>query len=86
MRDNPKVYCLPANEAWCCDDIASDWMEHSIMACDRPEEADVIWLLSSWRWRSLPIELLRSKLSNGGMHPWEQLFCAVVCEQTKTQY
>lgn len=56
-----KVYALPAEEGWICDQLAEDWKKHSGMACDDPQEADVIWLLSDWRWRSLPMSLLAIK-------------------------
>jgi glycosyltransferase involved in cell wall biosynthesis len=56
-----KVYALPAEEGWICDQLVDDWKKHSGMACDDPREADVIWLLSDWRWRSLPMSLLATK-------------------------
>ena len=56
-----KVYALPADEGWICDQLVDDWKLSSGIACDDPHEADVIWLLSDWRWRSLPMNLLMSK-------------------------
>lgn len=56
-----KVYALPAEEGWICDQLVDDWKKHSGMVCDDPREADVIWLLSDWRWRSLPMSLLATK-------------------------
>jgi glycosyltransferase involved in cell wall biosynthesis len=56
-----KVYALPAEEGWICDQLVEDWKKHSGMACDDPREADVIWLLSDWRWQSVSANLLATK-------------------------
>lgn len=56
-----KVYALPPNEDWIVDQLVKDWKTYSGMSCDDPHDADVIWLLADWRWRSLPTNLLAIK-------------------------
>lgn len=57
-----KVYVLPAGEDWIVDRLSKEWQEDNIdISVSDPREADVIWLLASWCWRKLPIELLRQK-------------------------
>lgn len=57
-----KVWLLPANENWICDELTKTWSEgNKDITVLSPYDADVIWLFSDWRWRELPIELLKSK-------------------------
>lgn len=56
-----KVYALPADERWICDAMVDQWERHSGMSTRDASEADVLWLLSEWRWKSVPRELLESK-------------------------
>lgn len=56
-----KVYALPANEDWICDQLVVDWNKYSGISCDNPYDADIIWLLSDWRWRNVPMHLLVNK-------------------------
>lgn len=56
-----KVYALPAEESWICDQLVEDWKTYSGMSCDRAVDADVVWLLSDWRWRSLDWHVLSGK-------------------------
>ncbi len=56
-----KVFALPAAEDWICDQLVADWKQHSGVACDDPREADVVWLLSDWRWRELDWRALAGK-------------------------
>jgi len=57
-----KIYMLPADENWICDTLTNDWLKHnpksSVM---RPEQADIIWIFSEWRWRVIPKHLLKDK-------------------------
>jgi glycosyltransferase involved in cell wall biosynthesis len=58
-----RVYVLPAEEGWICDQLVKDWNDgNPDMHASAPEYANVVWLLSDWRWRHLPIDLLRQKL------------------------
>lgn len=53
------VYALPAAEAWICDQLADEWNTYSKMSTTNPGEADIIWLLSDWRWRHVSLGALR---------------------------
>ena len=57
-----KIFTLNANENWICDRFAKEWIESngSISELD-PQKADIIWILSSWQWRRIPLELLINK-------------------------
>lgn len=57
-----KVFVLPAQEQWVCDAMADCFIRHNpdVVTLD-PNDADVLWLLSDWRWRLLPIDLLQRK-------------------------
>jgi glycosyltransferase involved in cell wall biosynthesis len=56
------VFTLAPNENWIVDRFVKEWNADNpdIVATD-PQSADVIWLLSDWCWRRLPITLLGSK-------------------------
>ena len=57
-----KVFALAPKEDWICDQLVEDWNKHSPdMAASSPENADVVWLLADWCWRSVPLNLLQSK-------------------------
>lgn len=57
-----KVWALPANENWICDQLVDDWnMYNPDMATRNRAEADVIWLISDWAWRQIPFSLLQTK-------------------------
>lgn len=57
-----KIFALPANENWICDEIVKDFNKHnSKNIVYNPNDADIIWLVSSWLWRTVPVELLKQK-------------------------
>lgn len=57
-----KVYTLPASEDWIVDRMQSEWVQDNAdISVDRPENADVIWLLASWCWRHVPAAVLTRK-------------------------
>lgn len=57
-----KVYALPAAEDWICDQLVEDFeLIFRDIAVRLPRDADVIWLLSDWRWRSLGPQVLAAK-------------------------
>jgi glycosyltransferase involved in cell wall biosynthesis len=62
MKRQIKVYALPASEDWICDQLVDDF---NFMCRDiavyKPGIADIIWLLSDWRWRSLGPQVLSAK-------------------------
>ena len=57
-----KVYTLKANENWHSDRYYSEWVNNcGTLHTNNIQEADVLWLLPSWVWRSVPPHLLREK-------------------------
>jgi glycosyltransferase involved in cell wall biosynthesis len=57
-----KVFLLPASEGWIVDRFVQEWNEDNAdVSVKDPHEADVIWLLASWCWKHLPLQLLVSK-------------------------
>lgn len=57
-----KIYINDSNENWICDRIRSEFINNnSEYITDDIFSADVIWLLSNWIWRQIPVELLSSK-------------------------
>ncbi len=57
-----KVFALAPKEDWICDQLVEDWYSHCPdIAAQTPEEADAIWLLADWCWRTVPLKLLQSK-------------------------
>lgn len=49
-----KVWTLPAGESWICDRFVEEWnADNADIVAPRVCDADVVWLLSDWRWRSL---------------------------------
>ena len=57
-----KIYILAPNENWICDRLNREWAEHQghTLANDY-RDADILWLLGSWCWNQLPIEVLENK-------------------------
>lgn len=57
-----KVYALAPGESWVCDQLVQEWKTYTgDMACERVEDADLVWLLADWCWRSVPYGILSSK-------------------------
>lgn len=57
-----KVWLLPASENWICDRFVQEWNEDNVdITVLNPISADVIWLLSDWRWREVPFVSLAQK-------------------------
>jgi hypothetical protein len=57
-----RVYALPAQEDWICDRMVSEFEAYNAdISTSSPYHADILWLLSDWRWRHLPMALLRDK-------------------------
>lgn len=57
-----KVWLLPAQENWICDRMCEEFNRHNLdIITASPYDADVIWLLSDWRWREVDPTLLSSK-------------------------
>lgn len=57
-----KIYSLKANENWICDRFVQEWEEsHEELVTNNPHEADILWLVASWAWNHLPVQLLAQK-------------------------
>jgi glycosyltransferase involved in cell wall biosynthesis len=80
-----KCFILAPNEGWVVDVMgqeAAHGLQRQVTATGAvpfeitadPAEADVIWLLASWCWKQLPIDLLRRKPVLSTFHhivPWK---------------
>jgi len=57
-----RVWLLPANENWICDRFVNEWsIDNQDITVKDPMSANVIWLLSDWRWKELPYQFLKQK-------------------------
>jgi len=64
-----KIYILEAHENWIVDRISEEWKQYNEETIvSTPEEADILWVLAQWRWRSIPVNLLESKKVVVSMH------------------
>lgn len=58
-----KVWILPAQENWICDRMCEEFNRNNLdIIVANPYMADVIWLLSDWRWRDVDPALLNKKV------------------------
>ncbi len=58
-----KIFLLNANENWICDRFVAEWQYYnSDTVVTNPHEADILWLVSSWTWNHLPLQLLQNKI------------------------
>ena len=57
-----KLFVLAPKEDWICDRLVSEFTHHYKDICvEKPEDADIIWLLAGWCWNHLPVDLLKNK-------------------------
>ena len=58
-----KLFILAVKDGpvWACDNICSDWKSSFPETVSNLEDCDIIWLLSNWQWRLIPIKYLRDK-------------------------
>ncbi len=57
-----KIFTLKPNENWICDRFANEWETNNRdLVANHPNDADVIWLLGSWCWKNIPIDILKTK-------------------------
>jgi glycosyltransferase involved in cell wall biosynthesis len=55
-----KIWVLPADENWICDELVNEWISHNAdITTTNIENADIVWLLSDWRWKSVPWNRVR---------------------------
>lgn len=53
---------MPASEDWICDRLVEDWNQYnSDISTKNIHESDIIWLLSDWRWKDIPKNILNTK-------------------------
>lgn len=69
MQGQLKIFVLLPGEGWIVDTIGEDFISHTGMCVvDRPEDADIIWLLGSWCWDRIDVNLLKSKIVVCSVH------------------
>ncbi len=57
-----KIFSLRANENWICDRFVDEWENYNPeFITNNPWDADILWLVASWAWNRVPIDLLQSK-------------------------
>jgi len=57
-----KIFSLAPKENWIIDRISKEWKEiKPEYHVDNPEEADILWVLSPWLWRNIPLNYLVNK-------------------------
>tara|TARA_R100000008_G_C3580531_1_gene168189 strand:+ start:686 stop:1609 length:924 start_codon:yes stop_codon:yes gene_type:complete len=57
-----KIFSLAPKENWILDRIIKEWKELKPQYCtDNISEADLIWVISPWLWRTIPVDILRNK-------------------------
>ena len=57
-----KIFSLRANENWICDRFVDEWETNNPeLVAKNPLEADILWLVASWAWNRVPIDLLKNK-------------------------
>ena len=57
-----KVFVLAPGEDWIVDRFVKEWTEdNSDITVRYPYDADVIWLMADWAWRSVPQTFLLSR-------------------------
>jgi len=57
-----KVFVLAPGENWIVDRFVKEWNDDNCdIAVNRPEQADVIWLMADWCWQQVPRNILFDK-------------------------
>ncbi len=57
-----KVYALPAEEDWICDQLVEDFKSECFdIFTPNSNNADILWLLSDWKWKSIHPNILKTK-------------------------
>lgn len=58
------IFCHVPRENWIVDRMGKEYLEyssHKISLTNIEEDTDIIWLLASWCWNQIPIEILARK-------------------------
>lgn len=57
-----KIFLVTANENWFCDRMSDEFCkENKDIVTTDINEADIIWVLTAWTWKDIPLDLLKSK-------------------------
>ena len=57
-----KIFLNKANENWVLDRITEEWYSgNGDISTHNINEADIIWIISAWLWKDIPLHLLESK-------------------------
>ena len=58
---NQKIFILSPHENWICDRFVNEFKQYYNNIVENPEEADIIWILADWCWKSIDYQLLKRK-------------------------
>ena len=57
-----KIYINKLNESWIVDRLKKEWSDNNkFITTKRIRKADIVWIISPWTWRKLPIKYLEEK-------------------------
>lgn len=62
--DQQYIYVHGAGEEWIIDHLKDEWCQlnfKSAIVVNRPENADIIWLMAPYKWKEINIKLLKEK-------------------------
>lgn len=64
-----KIYINKLNESWIIDRIRDDWYKYNDeISVQKPQKADIFWLLSPWVWKKIPKRHLKNKFTICTIH------------------
>lgn len=70
-----RIYILYAKENWITDVLTKEWIEHNKeLYTENIQEADVIWILSNYIAKTIPMDILKNKKVITTIHhivPWK---------------
>jgi len=62
ISTGPSVFVLAPGENWVCDRLTHEWYENCEDISTRDiNSSNIIWLMGSWCWRRIPVEILKSR-------------------------
>lgn len=57
-----KIFVSKINESWVVDRFRDDWHNHNKeITTTKIKSADIIWIISPWLWKKIPIKYLKNK-------------------------
>jgi glycosyltransferase involved in cell wall biosynthesis len=72
-----KIFCHKPRESWIVDRMGleySQYSRHEVSHESITEDTEIIWLLASWCWNQIPVDVLRNKKVICTIHhevPWK---------------